>query len=48
MATSMATTAVRDDPANKAPEFKDSSAQRFVMENTAAGYGHWDAGHGHG
>ena len=36
MATSMATTAVRDDPANKAPEFKDSSAQRFVMENTDA------------
>ena len=37
VATSMATTAVRDDPANKAPEFKDSSAQRFVMENTDAG-----------
>ena len=35
MATSMATTAVRDDPANKAPEFKDTAAQRFVMENTA-------------
>ena len=35
MATSMATTMVRDDPANETPEFKDSSAQRFVMENTA-------------
>ena len=36
-ARSMATTVVRDDPANKAPEFKDSTTQRFVMENTAEG-----------
>ena len=36
-ATSMPTTEVGDDPANKAPDFKDSTTQRFVRENRPAG-----------
>ena len=36
-ARSMVTTVVRDDPANKAPEFSESATQRFVLENSEAG-----------